>query len=139
MESVQAKLEHLKTVAAAAFRADEVVCLAGEQSIALLSEDYPKPVDDARAHLGEFLVEAGAPIVPVSLVDTQGGALCGEEGRIFWEMPSRVPCKVKVRFGPPLSPTLRSIELRRAFAAFAAQEVSHAAPHPIPPVTAAPR
>ncbi|HEY1865517.1 MAG TPA: 1-acyl-sn-glycerol-3-phosphate acyltransferase, partial [Candidatus Acidoferrales bacterium] len=138
MESVQAKLEHLKSVAAAAFRADEVVCLAGEQSIALLSEDYPKAVDAARG-VAEFLVEAGAPIVPVSLVDTQGGALCGEEGRIFWEMPSRVPCKVKVRFGPPLSPTLRPVDLRRAFAAFASQGVSHAAPHSIPPVTAAPR
>jgi hypothetical protein len=138
MESVQAKLEHLKSVAAAAFRADEVVCLAGEQSIALLSEDYPKAVDAARG-VAEFLVEAGAPIVPVSLVDTQGGALCGEEWRIFWEMPSRVPCKVKVRFGPPLSPTLRPVDLRRAFAAFASQGVSHAAPHSIPPVTAAPR
>jgi acyl-[acyl-carrier-protein]-phospholipid O-acyltransferase/long-chain-fatty-acid--[acyl-carrier-protein] ligase len=119
-------LQNLKTAAAAAFRADEVVCVAGEQSVALLAEDC-----EARERLAEFLAGADAPIVPVSLADTQGGALCGEEGRVFWEMPSRVPCKVRVRFGSPLPPTLRPAELRRAFADFALQEVSHAAQHAI--------
>ena len=69
------KLEELRTMADAAFRADEVVCLAGEQSVALLTQD-----GRARAGLAAMLTVSGAPIVPVALQDTAGGALCSNEG-----------------------------------------------------------
>ena len=112
--------EQLRAMVVAAFDADEVVCLAGDQSIALLTSDSPgrKPLDN-------LMLETNAPIVLVSLADTEGGALCGEEGRLFWEKPAHVPCQVTVRFGSPLPPALRPTDLRRAIAAFTSQNVSH--------------
>ena len=70
------RLEELRATADAAFRADEVVCLAGAQSVALLTQD-----GRARAGLAAMLTGSGAPIVPVALQDTAGGALCSNEGR----------------------------------------------------------
>ncbi len=115
------RLEQLRAMLAAAFDADEVVCLAGDQSMALLTSDSPgrKPLDD-------LMLGANAPIVLVSLADTEGGALCGEEGRLFLgKKPAQVPCRVTVRFGSTLPPALRPADLRRAIAAFTSQNVSH--------------
>jgi MFS family permease len=121
---LEERLEELRTTADAAFRADEVVCLAGEQSVALLTQD-----GRARASLAAMLTGSGAPIVPVSLQDTAGGALCSNEGRgddrrLLWKMPSHVPCKVTVRFGEPLPPATHPSELRQAFDAFLMEDES---------------
>ena len=132
------RLAELRATADAAFRADEVVCLAGEQSVALLTQD-----GRARAGLAAMLTGSGAPIVPVSLQDTAGGALCSNEGpsderrgdegrgddrRLLWKMPSHVPCKVAVRFGEPLQPATRPSELRQAFDAFLMEDESRVLP-----------
>ena len=127
------RLEELRATADAAFRADEVVCLAGAQSVALLTQD-----GRARASLAALLTGSGAPIVPAALQDTAGGALCsnegrsndgrGDEGRLSWKMPSRVPCRVTVRFGEPLPPATRPSELRHAFDAFLIEEAASALP-----------
>jgi acyl-[acyl-carrier-protein]-phospholipid O-acyltransferase / long-chain-fatty-acid--[acyl-carrier-protein] ligase len=123
------RMEQLRAMIVAAFDADEVVCLAGDESIALLTSDNP-----GRKSLDNLMLEAKAPIVLVSLADTEGGALCGEAGRLFWEKPAHIPCKVTVRFRSPLPPALRPAELRRAFATFTSENVSH---HPAQSIPAA--
>jgi hypothetical protein len=137
------RLAELRATADAAFRADEVVCLAGTQSVALLTQD-----GRARAGLTAMLTGSGAPIVPVALQDTAGGALCSNEGRsnegpsdeprgnegrsddrrLLWKMPSRIPCQVTVRFGEPLQPATRPSELRQAFDAFLMEDESRVLP-----------
>jgi hypothetical protein len=132
------RLAELRATADAAFRADEVVCLAGEQSVALLTQD-----GRARAGLAAMLTSSGAHIVPVAMQDTLGGALCSNEGpsderrgddrrrddrRLSWKMPSHVPCKVTVRFGEPLPSATRPSELRQAFDAFLTEDESRVLP-----------
>ena len=142
------RLEELRATADAAFRADEVICLAGAQSVALLTQD-----GRARAGLAAMLTSSGAPIVPVALQDTVGGALCsneersnegrsnegrsnegrsddrrGDDRRLSWKMPSRIPCRVTVRFGEPLPPATRPSELQHALDAFLIEDAASALP-----------
>ncbi len=119
-------LEQLRALADASFAAGEVVCLAGEESIALLADDNP-----ARKRLADAMEDANAPIVLVSLADADGGLLCGQEGRVFWEKPARLPCTVTVRFGSPLTPALRPDELRCAFAEFASSGAAEGDSHAV--------
>jgi len=81
-------------MAAAAFAAGEVVCLAGEAASAVLEDSAE------RERVEEFLRENRSPIVVVSEKGARGGALQNKDGRT---RASRG--RVTVKFGVPLTPT----------------------------------
>jgi acyl-[acyl-carrier-protein]-phospholipid O-acyltransferase/long-chain-fatty-acid--[acyl-carrier-protein] ligase len=94
----------------AALSAGECVCVAGEEPLALLSQDSPH-----RERLEEMLAAAQAPILTVSLRGASRGALQTQSGRLFWKRPEALPCGVAVQFGRPLPPAATPVEARQAF------------------------
>jgi len=115
--------EIVLSAALVAFEAGEVVCVAGEGPLALLSEDSPE-----RERLEELLTAADAPIVTVSLRGSARGALRSQDGRLSWTKPIALPCPVAVRIGRPVPAAATAIEVRRAFGSFG-----------LPPEPSAPR
>jgi acyl-[acyl-carrier-protein]-phospholipid O-acyltransferase/long-chain-fatty-acid--[acyl-carrier-protein] ligase len=101
--------EIVLSATAIAFRAGEVVCLAGDGVWSLVREESPE-----RTWLEELLTAAGAPIVTVSLRGAERGALRSEDGRLRWKMPSLIPCRVTAQFGSPLPPAVAPLDLRRS-------------------------
>jgi acyl-[acyl-carrier-protein]-phospholipid O-acyltransferase / long-chain-fatty-acid--[acyl-carrier-protein] ligase len=98
--------DHLLHTATAAFRSGEVVCVASERPLGLFAQDSP-----GRDRLADFLWKNGAPILAVSVKRTGDNALRSPQGQLRRRRSWRIPARVCVNFGPPLSPALDAAEI----------------------------
>ena len=65
------------------------------------------------------------PIVPVHLDQVWGSVFSFSEGKILFKWPRRVPYKVTVSFGKPLSAATSAFEVRQAILALGAEAFTH--------------
>lgn len=97
----------LRSLIAAAFSRDEVVCFAGEDVVGGAGQNRAQvnsSVVDLESSLNAKGCPTACPVLRVSVTGTGRGPLRYEASSLKWKKPTRIPCRIVVRFGSAICP-----------------------------------
>jgi acyl-[acyl-carrier-protein]-phospholipid O-acyltransferase/long-chain-fatty-acid--[acyl-carrier-protein] ligase len=109
-DSKSEKVAALSAAADAAARG-ELVCIFAEGGLTRSGH-----LMSFAAGLERIAREARVPILPVALDRLWGSIFSHEGGKVFWKLPRRLPFKVDVSIGAPMSPDASAFQVRQRIA-----------------------
>ena len=103
------ELIHSLRVATEALRSGELVCIFPEGQMTRIGQMLP-----FRRGMERILKGIDVPVIPVHIDGVWGSIFSFSGGKYLWKFPRKIPYPVHVTYGPPLLPTVTSVEARQA-------------------------